>query len=1058
VVLPDVPGVPDVPDVPDTPATDVAVTTDSIEADGYQTDTTLDAESICFVGEKRCLTDTIVQTCLPSGAGWDETTCPGEERCYEGTCGPVTCEPNTPSPQCPSPTETAKCNSVGTGFVITKCEDGNTCFEGQCVDYICPPGTVTCWSMHAVQMCNDDGSGWEIIEVCDPGGQCDHGVCLDPCAVAEQTQRTLGCTFVVTPMDTGHVESIHNGLAITLPLSSNPAECSIQNTESGELVGDTLLIEPGETVTLPLPPAPAQLGSNKSTVRYRLVSTMPVAVQQLVPWPTEESPIHDAAVVFPSSSDGTEFIVSGWPTTRKEDKTYVGWVNVVATAAEPTTVRVVPRTELSAGPAGSGLVASKPNQPFSFTLQPNEVAHLEPIAEQGSDLTGTHILSDQPVAVFAGHECVRIPETVNGCHSAVEQLPPLSMWGTQVVAVPFAPRSDTQVDLWRIIAGAENVQIETHPPQPGYAYLTLPKGGSITLSASSPFAVSASGPILVTQWMTGAAYPGHGPPCEGVGLGGPSMVIVPPVEQFARKGALMKAIQLDTNLLNLVIPKDTKVWIDDTLLIMDENTPTLDEWFIVQHPLSLGAHTVEASRRIGMTAYAYGCDASFAYPAGQRLKTVYEETPCTVSSPQSNGTGPEEPPTETPCSLLYPDIDGDGAGATGFGACLCAPEGAYQVLFGGDCDDYNPLVNGWVPEQCNGLDDNCNNTIDEGCDDDNDGWCDDDLVVVGLPEICPNGGGDCMDYSALVSPEHVEILGNGFDDNCDGLIDDQLPINAIADCTNLPCVGHTLQAALCSLEICFGPANVGGVTITSPTESDIDNMWEAVAHFGAADNDLAPRAGSSYLILSTGQATGTDHNQAMGGTTLPDPYPKFTHQTVDAAQLQLTLTAPDGATGFSIDTVFLSAEFEESVGSASSDKFYMLLKAPETTNDETIVINHTPCLKDSWDFDLPTETGFDCFMSVNTVFGESCTGPTTDLTGTGYECNLSSPAGGSSTGWLQTRWPIQQGETFSLTLLIHDTADGQHDSSVIIDNFHWESGGTNAEVVKIGSESKEEVP
>ena len=41
------------------------------------------------------------------------------------------------------------------------------------------------------------------------------------------------------------------------------------------------------------------------------------------------------------------------------------------------------------------------------------------------------------------------------------------------------------------------------------------------------------------------------------------------------------------------------------------------------------------------------------------------------------------------------------------------------------------------------------------------------------------------------------------------------------------------------------------------------------------------------------------------------------------------------------------------------------------------------------------------------------------------------------TGWLQTSWPIDGGETFAITFHLHDTADGIYDSEVILDQFQF---------------------
>jgi len=51
-------------------------------------------------------------------------------------------------------------------------------------------------------------------------------------------------------------------------------------------------------------------------------------------------------------------------------------------------------------------------------------------------------------------------------------------------------------------------------------------------------------------------------------------------------------------------------------------------------------------------------------------------------------------------------------------------------------------------------------------------------------------------------------------------------------------------------------------------------------------------------------------------------------------------------------------------------------------------------------------------------------------TGTGFDHD-------GSTGWLRTSWPIEAGETFTLTFSIHDEGDGIFDSVVILDNFRF---------------------
>jgi hypothetical protein len=167
---------------------------------------------------------------------------------------------------------------------------------------------------------------------------------------------------------------------------------------------------------------------------------------------------------------------------------------------------------------------------------------------------------------------------------------------------------------------------------------------------------------------------------------------------------------------------------------------------------------------------------------------------------------------------LSPDLDGDGY--FGVGAC---------TLAGDDCHDLVGSVHPGALEQCNGLDDDCDGDIDEGLfiDADGDGWpgegscgvsvfdCDDDddsrnpglAEIVGNDwdedcdgldldhgsldddddgyceaTICLDGSqpGDCDDTVAAVNPDALEVL-NGVDDNCDGEIDELSSVDADGD-------------------------------------------------------------------------------------------------------------------------------------------------------------------------------------------------------------------------------------------------------------------------------------
>jgi hypothetical protein len=145
--------------------------------------------------------------------------------------------------------------------------------------------------------------------------------------------------------------------------------------------------------------------------------------------------------------------------------------------------------------------------------------------------------------------------------------------------------------------------------------------------------------------------------------------------------------------------------------------------------------------------------------------------------------------------VWYINQDGDGFGVdaedTNVEACD-GPDGyAYNS---GDCDDTDPLVNPTAVEQCDGIDNNCNDLIDDEdpemagdatwyADTDNDGFGD---PVGESKEQCAQPVGfvldstDCDDTRDTTNIEATETC-NERDDDCDGVVDDGVLLDFFAD-------------------------------------------------------------------------------------------------------------------------------------------------------------------------------------------------------------------------------------------------------------------------------------
>ncbi|MFZ1824013.1 MAG: MopE-related protein [Chitinophagales bacterium] len=138
----------------------------------------------------------------------------------------------------------------------------------------------------------------------------------------------------------------------------------------------------------------------------------------------------------------------------------------------------------------------------------------------------------------------------------------------------------------------------------------------------------------------------------------------------------------------------------------------------------------------------------------------------------------------------YFDEDGDGFGNDIIDTISCSDVSGYS-LESGDCDDANNTFNPDAFDDCDGFDQNCNGLIDEDAtyvlfyaDTDGDGFgnVDSHVLYCATPDGYVTDSTDCDDTNENIYPGATEIL-NGVDDNCDGVIDEGLSVNTLAQNT-----------------------------------------------------------------------------------------------------------------------------------------------------------------------------------------------------------------------------------------------------------------------------------
>jgi hypothetical protein len=342
-------------------------------------------------------------------------------------------------------------------------------------------------------------------------------------------------------------------------------------------------------------------------------------------------------------------------------------------------------------------------------------------------------------------------------------------------------------------------------------------------------------------------------------------------------------------------------------------------------------------------------------------------------------------------------------------------------------------------------------------------------------------GGDGGATGAACVPAHgnYDIPGNNCDDDGDGKVDNP------PTCDSALAANGTAEEFAKALGICATPAKDGyGLVSAKFTRGTSGGGSPDAAQHGVLPkfgDVLKPREGVSLGVLSTGYAQefdgapgvrfgGEDGVNPSAGKdwkatgSLPSGFPKAAMGCMqatdvhDVIDVQLTLKAPQNASGIKFDLNFFSSEWPAYICSRFNDGFIAYLSAKGFNNG-------TP---DNMSFDAMKNP-----VSVNNGFFDRCTpsvdigcapgavpatsqcpGGTSELQGTGFGVtgkwceaysilggggNKTSTAGGA-TGWLTSSAPVQAGETFTLDLVIWDTGDGILDSSVLLDNFTWAAG------------------
>lgn len=640
-------------------------------------------------------------SCFDKGTRWEDLVEPpvvttpecvvGEVRCASGL---QRCVDGSPGPQW-ALEEDCKAQGLVCSPTLGRCAS-------------CEPAALSC-DGQTITRCRDDGNGEDRGATCEPstGQACRAGSCVNLCEDAGAKRSNVGCEYWAVDLDNAVIDATSNAAAqqfavvVSNPQPDVPADVSIYQDDGA--VGDPsaprivarATIAPRGLQVFKLGPREVD-GSAEGTFNrgthsalgrqaYRLNTTFPVVAYQFSPLENANVFSNDASLLKPSESFNSSagslapaYVVVGWPQTiaitddpatnfdPSNPINLRAFLTIVGTRGE-TKVRVKTRAAIVAGgPIGATAVGGI----VEATLGPFDVLNLE-TGSFNADFTGSIIYADGPIAVFSGSEASDAPHFSTLANRRCcadhleEQLDPLRTAGrsfalahspSRTKAVKLAGATLGVVDepeYFRFVnASSQPATITTTLPAPLDTFTLSGLGDFREVTSTKSFMASSSGPIHVGQVLASqeaASIP------RGLPGGDPSLIVVPPIEQYRADYVFLTPDKYAFDFLSIIAPPDALVLLDDAPvdaercdvspadgltaaqrgsatppLVVYEcqlSFPVIDPSKAAPDNISLGVqndgvHRILASVPIGVIVSGFDNFVSYAYAAGTELREI----------------------------------------------------------------------------------------------------------------------------------------------------------------------------------------------------------------------------------------------------------------------------------------------------------------------------------------------------------------------------------------------------------------------------------------------------
>ncbi|MFH1436507.1 MAG: IgGFc-binding protein [Pseudomonadota bacterium] len=590
----------------------------------------------CVPGETKCTGDGKIMTCNEFGSGFSEPAdCPAGHICDDGECRPVICVPDFV--RCLDIDTEIRCNRLGTAEEEIDCDPGYICDADRCRLQICPAGLTQCISNTQYHECNEYGTAYGDAVECEEGKQCFEGACLSLCEMAELNRSSVGCVFYAVDQRNRY-DSAPYYIVVGNTNDIHTANITLQHRRGGAWtsVGSTALAP--NTLHTFTPDANSQVGSSTALgvgFAFKITSDIPIVAYQL-------------NAIGTCTGEGSMLIPRNALDTSYDVVTYRGYSGpslfTIIGTVDGTTVQVTPSGNTQGGGSIPAMTAGVTS---TITVNENDVAQIVATSVD-IDLTGTDIQGSADLAVFTGTYCSHVPEGCSWCHindctscdPLEEQLIPSTTWGTDYVAL-VSPEFNW--GYFKVVAEEADTTVTiTYSPNTTGRFpggVDLP---SLTLGAleNIPFELGcdesgggcglaflqADKPIMLMGYVEGGSCRTN-PRCSGKdhcpgNYADPSMVTIPPVEQFMREYIFLTPGGFDNDYVTVIREAGSTVTLDAAVVTTAFLPVTGSSYEVAHVAVADGSHHITSSVPFGIVSWGYGYANSYGYPGGMNLEII----------------------------------------------------------------------------------------------------------------------------------------------------------------------------------------------------------------------------------------------------------------------------------------------------------------------------------------------------------------------------------------------------------------------------------------------------